>query len=174
MITTGGRHTRHTHSIAALPGDIEVYADLTKPPLSTSISRNPHLLNLIEEAVDNLNPTKPNIQLEYDMKRNVGYAEVIETTVDDAVFYARQLKSAGYTRFVKNRKNDQAQFITIILARDETGDYEVKNVWIGKFFPAVPGEPGETEASKEFWTNHAVIHNGQPLIASTITKTRPY
>lgn len=174
MITTGGRHTRHTHPIAALPGDIEVYADLTKPPLSTNISRNPHLLNLIEEAVDKLKPTGPNIQLEYDMKRNVGYTEVVETNVDDAVFYARQLKGAGYTRFVKNGKTSQSQYITIILERDETGDYEVKNVWIGTFFPAVPGEAGETAASKEFWATHAILYNGQPLIASTITKTCPY
>jgi hypothetical protein len=174
VITSGGRHTRHTHPIAALPGDVEVYADLTKPPLSTNISRNPHLLNLIEEAIENLTPAGPTMQLEYDMKRTVGYTEVVETNDTDTVFYARQLKAGGYTRFVKNGKSSQTQHITIILARDETGDYQVKNVWIGKFFPAVPGEPGETAASKDFWANHAVIHNGQPLIASTITKTCPY
>jgi hypothetical protein len=174
MITTSRLNIRHTHPVATLANGVKIYADLSKAPLSTNISRNPHLLNLLEEAIDNLEPTKPVIKLECDMKRTVGYTDIIATNPADTVFYARQNKGSNYTRFVKNRKSDQATTISLILARDEAGDYELQNVWVGTIFPAVPGEPDETADSKAFWESHAVIHNGQPLISSTITKTCPY
>jgi hypothetical protein len=162
------------HSIATLANNIEVYADLTKPPLSLTVGRNPHLLNLIEEVLEKIEPTTATVQIEHDMQRTVGYSEVVTTTDEDTVFYARQTKNAGYTRFVKNGKTESAQHITIILVQDPSGAYEVTNAWIGKFFPALPDGPDETADSKEFWANHAVVHNGQSLISSTITKVCPY
>jgi hypothetical protein len=174
MITSGGPIIRLLHPIMTFENGSKLYADLTTPPLSTNISRNPHLLNLIEEAVSDLAPKKPVIELEYNMQRVVGYTDIIATEPTDTVFYARQSKDGGYTRFVKNRKNDQAQYLSLILVRDENGDYELQNVWVGKIFPAQPGEPNETAGSKLFWETHAVIHNGQPLISSSITKSCPY
>lgn len=174
MITSGGRHTRLVHPIATLANSVEVYADLTKPPLSNTIGRNPHVLNLIEEVLEKSAPTTDTAQIEYDMERNVGYTDVVTTDANDTVFYAKQTKDSGFTRFVKNGKTDPTHHLTIILKRDPSGAYEVTNAWIGKFYPAPPDDPDETPESKDFWANHAVVHNGQSLISSTITKDCPY
>jgi len=173
-MTIGVSNIRYTHIVTTFADGSTLYADLTKLPLSSSIGRNPHLLNLIEEAVAGLNPKGQLIELEYDMHRTIGYTDIVAIGQIDSVFYARQSNDSGYTRFVKNHKSDPASFISVVIARDKAGDYEIQDTWLGKMFPALPGEPDETATSKAFWQAHAVVYNGQPLIASTITKTCPY
>jgi len=143
-------------------------------PLAFNIGRNPHLLSLVTEALESLELTRTTIEIEYDMGRRVGYSEVVATKENDTVFYARQSKTSGFTRFVKNRQAIATQHITICLKRDDEGDYEMENVWIGELFPAAPGEANETPSSKDFWTCHAVVFNGQSLISTSLTKTCPY
>jgi hypothetical protein len=162
------------HQLATLADGSKLYANLIKPPLSISVSRNPHLLNLLEEVVASLELRDAVVELEYDMKRSVGYTDIIAVEELDTVFYARQTKGGGFTRFVKNRKSDQSNTISLVMVRDEAGDYELQNIWVGGLYPAVPGEPRATVASKTFWETHGVVYNGQPIISSSITKSCPY
>ena len=170
----GGQIRDHAHSLATSANQKTVYADLTLMPLALNISRNPHLLRLTEEVIETLNLTDDTVVIEQNMTRPVGYSERIKTAEDDTIFYARLTKNAPFTRFVKNRQTVATKYITMRLARDADGNYELRNVWLGRTYPALPGDPEETEASKDYWSTHAVVFNGQALIASTLTKDCPY
>lgn len=174
MITAGGRLKDRAHTVTRSGNNKAVYADLMQMPLAGNISRNPHLLRLVEEALVSIQLTELTVQLEHDMKRSVGYCEVIETADTDIIFYACQTKTSGYTRFVKNRHTDTTQYITMNLSRDEEGDYELTDVWIGKAYPALPEDAYASNDSKSFWSGHAVVYNGQTIISSTVTKDCPY
>jgi hypothetical protein len=162
------------HQLGDSANKKRVYACITVPPLSATVSRNPHLLSLIKEVIPQHTLAKETECLEYDMGRSIGYCEVTEVKETDAVFYAKKLKAEGFTKFVKNHKAQQTSLLTIRLERDEAGDYELRNIWLGKDYPAMPGDPDATDDSKAFWDDHAVIFNGQAVIASTVTKDCPY
>lgn len=174
MMAAGGKLKDHAYAITTSANGKQIYANLMQMPLAGNISRNPHLLRLTEEALESVQLTGPGMQLEHDMGRTVGYSELVDTVDNDAVFYACQTKTSGYTRFVKNGKTEATQRITMVLVCDEDGDYELQNIWIGNAYPPAPGEPGETADSKAFWQNHAVLYNGQSLVSNTVTKTCPY
>src|SRR5947209_1901101 len=140
--------SRHTVGISR--NGKEVYAYLLQLPLSASISRNPHLLTLIKEAVSNMNLTSPTEVIEQDMRRNIGYDEMIVTrkedaVKEDAVFYARQVREELYTKFVKNCRPESTSFLTLNLQKDDEENYEVKDVVIGKMIPPPPGHTEATE-----------------------------
>lgn len=162
------------HVIATTANGKEVYAYLIQTPASAQISRQPHLVTLIKEVVGQLHLTAPQVSIEQDMGRTIGYGELLETADNDTIFYAKQTKSGLYTRFVKNKKSKPTSFLSIVLRKDDTDNYELKDVWIGKTFPPLPGDEDATDQSKAYWENHAVIYNGQPILASTQTKDCPY
>lgn len=162
------------HVVATSLNGQEVYAFLMHPPLSSRLSRNPHLIALIKEIVPGLELTKPRMIIEKDMGRSIGYGEVVTVEEGDVVFYARQIREDVFTKFVKNRRTDPTSVLTLQLQRDDEGNYEIQDVGIGGMFPPVPGDPAETKQSKAFWEKHAVTFNGQAIVASTITKECPF
>lgn len=162
------------HVIATSANNKAVYVYLIQTPAAAQISRQPHLVSLIKEAVEQINLNAPQISIEQDMGRTIGYGELLETTDKDPVFYAKQTKSGLYTRFVKNKKSKATSFLSIKLLKDEADDYELKDVWIGRAFPPLPGDKGETTQSKSYWETHAVIYNGQSILTNTQTKDCPY
>jgi len=162
------------HPIATTVNNKEIYAYLTQGDLGANVARNPHLLALVKEVVTPLNLVLPAVTIEQDMGRSIGYSDKLETTEKDAIFYARQAQAAGYTRFVKHRKTDQTSFLTLKLQVDDDGSYELRDAWIGRLYPPMPNTELSTEQSKSYWSNHAVAYNGQPLLASTVTKDCPY
>lgn len=157
------------------PNDVrQVYAHLTVMPLAAHVSGNPHLLSLAEEAIDASLLSGATVRLQRDMGRTIGRSELVDTKETDTIFFARQSKTSGYTRFVKNRDPEQTMLITLYLIRDDEGDYELTNIWVGEDHPPEPDTYEATGNSLDFWSSHAVVYNGQPIISSTLTKTCPY
>ncbi len=162
------------HQVAVSANGKDVYINLMQPPTSVVISRNPNLLSLIKEIAAKTEFSGPSIDLEYDMKRTVGYADAIATKAEDTVFYARQAKSPAFTRFVKNRKTDATTIVSMRLEKTGTNGYTIKNLWIGPIPVPLPDSENANQKSKDYWAEHAVVYNGQPLMASTVTKDCPY
>lgn len=162
------------HLIGTSKNGKAVYADLLKSPLNSKVSRTPHLLTLVREIIEKQDLDKARIVIEQDMQRTVGYSEQLETKDTDAIFYAKQLKSKTFTRFVKNRRATDTTIVTVILCQDQAGDYEVEDVLIGIAVPPVPDAISATPQSKAYWQNHAVVYNGQSLVSSSLTKDWPY
>jgi hypothetical protein len=166
--------TQHKHSIGTSANQKQVYAYLTAQPLAGMVSRNPHLLTLVKEALSSHRLAGETACLEHDMGRPIGYSELAKVQDKDVIFYAKLLKTDDFTKFVKHHRANHTSILTIKLKRDQAGDYEVVCVRLGNDYPAMPGDPEATAASGPFWEKHAVIFNGQAIIASTITKDRPY
>lgn len=162
------------HVIATSLNDKQVYAYLIQTTIAAQISRQPHLATLIKEVLSKTKLTIPHMSIEQDMRRPIGYGELLETREKDVIFYAKQTKSSSYTRFVKNRKAVATSHLSIVLQEDTDGDYELQSAWIGKMYPPAPGSENASKQSDAFWSDHAVVYNGQSILASTQTKDCPY
>lgn len=164
----------HKHDVGVSKNGKKIYAYLTQSPLAESIGRNPHLLRLAKEITALYEPQGEVEYIQHDTGRAVGYAERVKTGPNDVIFYAKLLKADNYTRFVKNYRAPATNFLTIKIRRDEQGDYELLNIWLGKKYPAAPDAEGANGRSKSYWEDHAVVYNGQHIIASSVTKDCPY
>lgn len=152
----------------------QVYANLTRKSLEESVSRNPRLLGLVATAVNALALSGKTVTISHDMGHNIGYSEILKTQEKDTIFYAQTSKLPVYTRFVKLREAEKSSTITLQLHVDEVGDYQLTNVWIGADYPPKPSTEISSSQSKDYWKSHAIVFNGQSLLASTITKVCPY
>ncbi len=162
------------HFIATSKNGREVYVHLTHSVVASSISRQPRLVTLLAELLPTIDLSESMIAIEHDMGRQIGYGEIVETSPNDTVFYAMQLRSKVYTRFVKHKVTEPTQNITIRAQRDSEDNYEIVAAHIGASAPAFPDEPAATPESALYWQNHAMVYNGQPIIGGTVTKDWPY
>src|SRR5437868_12598075 len=105
------------HMIGASANQKQVYAFLTAQPLAGMVSRNPHLLALVKEAISSHRLTGETECLEHDMGRDIGYSELAEIKDKDVIFYAKQLKAEEFTKFVKNHRANHTSVLTIKLKR---------------------------------------------------------
>jgi len=162
------------HTIATTKNGIIVHVDLIHSAAGTAIARQPYLLGLLKELIERTEITDQEPQFDQDMGRSVGHESVVETTDADTVVYAQKLKDPTYTRFVKNGQPNPTQYLTIVLHKDEDNLYELKDTWIGRLSPPRPGSDLETAESKEYWSNHAYVLDGEPVQSKSITKDCPY
>jgi len=162
------------HLIGQSRNGIQVYTQLIGSPAGARIAKQPQLLTLAKELFTKVALRGPEVRLEYDMNRPVGYDFVVETSDKDIVFYGRLLKDEVYTRFVKNSKAQPTQYIMVNLVRDSENNYELSDIRLGNLAPPRPGSTDETAESKQYWASHALILDGQPLQLQTVTKTCPY
>ncbi len=162
------------HPVAVTANKKHVYARLIQSKIADKISREPHLMTLASEILEQQTLVAKEPVLEVDTKRTIGSTEVIETKETDNVFYAKKRKSDVYTRFVKHCKVQDTSIISMYLARDEDGDYELVDINPGLFVPELPGSPDESKESTSFWQKHAVVMNGQAIQSKTVTTDCPY
>ena len=162
------------HPITSTRNGTPVYVDLVKSQAAVHIARQPYLLGLVKELVGKVTATGQEMRIERDMGRAVGYSYVVETTEKDTIVYAQRLHDDSYTRFVKNGTPLSTNYLSIILRRDADGGYELEDAWVGRLNPPRPGSVNEVPGSKDYWTTHAFVLDGQPIQLRTITKVCPY
>jgi hypothetical protein len=163
------------HPLGHSRNDIAVFVDLIQSEAAKHIAQQPHLLGLVREALQHASLRGPNVTIEHDMKRAIGYSFVVSTSDSDAVFYAQLVRDATYTRFVKNGEPLATQHLTLVLHRNEDdATYNLHDAWIGRLNPPRPGSTEETDESKTYWANHALILGNQPLQLRSVTKICPY
>lgn len=152
----------------------EIYINLISSPAGRYLSRRPYVINLIKEVLAPMNLRGPKVTVEHDMGRIIGNTDIIETSEKDTIYYAQPNKAKVYSRFAKNRYPQPSHMLTIILNKDEEGNYEVSDTWIGTTRPPFPGDDQETENSKSYWQTHALVQDAEAIQSRTITKTCPY
>jgi hypothetical protein len=152
----------------------EVYVNLILSPAGHYLSRRPYIIGLIKEILASQELKGKRIVVERNMGRNIGTTDIVPTTATDNIYYAQPVKSETYSRFAKNKYPQPSEMLTVIFEKDEKGDYEVIDTWIGLNVPAFPGDSYETKESKEFWQNHALVHDAQNIQLKSITKDWPY
>ncbi len=162
------------HRIGQTSNGTNVYVELIGTVAGRQIARQPQLLSLAKEMLQQITPLDADMAMEYDMQRPIGYSSVITTTAQNTVFYGRLLKEDIFTRFVKNAKPQATRYLSVQLVRSHTGDYELTDIWIGRLRPAQPGSPAATPEGNRYWSTHAVIYTDQQLHINTVTKVCPY
>jgi hypothetical protein len=162
------------HPIGQTRNGIAVHVDLVRSEAAKNIAQQPHLLNLVAEALQQTTVSNPNAKIEHDMGRVIGYNFVLKTTGSDSVFYAQLLRDETYTRFVKNGKPLPTQCLSMVLKRNQDGECELINAWIGPLSPPRPGTADEIAESKPYWAEHAVLLSNESLQLRSITKVCPY
>jgi hypothetical protein len=163
------------HAAGYTHNNVPVYVDLIHSDAAKHIAQQPHLLGLLEEALKKISLRDPQVSIEFDMGRPIGYNFVVSTSDKDSIFYAQLLRDDTYSRFVKNGKPLATQYLTLILARhDDDTAYELLDIWVGRLNPPRPGSVNETANSRPYWETHAIVLDKQPLQSRTITKVCPY
>ncbi len=162
------------HPITNTQNGTAVYVDLIRSPAAIHISQQPYLLGLIKEVIRQRKLDGDMLSIDHDMGRPVGNASVVETSDKDVVIYAQRVREQTFTRFVKNGSPKQSPYLTVILRRDEDGDYELHDTWIGRLNPPRPGSEYEAPDSREYWETHAYVYNHDAIQTRTITKVCPY
>jgi hypothetical protein len=162
------------HPIGHSRNGIAVHVDLIQSQAAKHISQQPHLLNLIAEALQQTSLSGPNPVVERDMGRPVGYNFVVKTSGTDTVFYAQVLRDDTYTRFIKNGKPNSTQYLSMLLHKNADNEYDLVDAWIGRLSPPRPGTSDENAESKPFWESHAIILGNESLQLRTVTKVCPY
>ncbi len=161
------------HPVSSHKG-VHIYVNLTQSPAAAHISQQPHILTLAKELLDSLKLEGSTLAIEHDFGRNVGNTDVVETTAKDTVVYAKKLRQTTFCRFVRRRQMTPSQFLSLLLIKDDAGNYELRDIWVGRQVPPFPGEDNEKPDSKTFWESHALVIDGQALQLSTLTKENPY
>lgn len=152
----------------------EIYINLISSSAGRYLSRHPHVINLIKELLVPMNLKGDHMIIERDMGRVIGNTDIVETSEKDTIYYAQPNKIKVYSRFAKNRFSQPSNILTVIVEKDADGNYEVIDTWIGPSSPPFPGDDKETENSKLYWHNHALVHDAQAIQSKTITKYCPY
>jgi len=152
----------------------EVYVNLISSPAGHYLSRYPYLINLIKEVLKPMKLRGPEVLIEHDMGRKIGNTDTVKTNEKDTIFYAQAYKKDVFSRYVKNRAPSPSSKLTIILRKDDEGNYDISDTWIGQYTPPFPGDEKETELSRPFWETHALVVDTQVVQSKTITKTCPY
>lgn len=161
------------HVICTTKNGVPVHVDLIYSQAAAHIAQNPHLLALVQEALQQINAEKVEYSIEHDMGRPIGYNYVVETTDSDTIIYAQLVRTNLYTRFVKNGKPKATSYLSMSLQRDDDS-YELQDIWIGRLSPPRPGSERETAESRPYWARHAFVLDTQPVQSRTITKECPY
>jgi hypothetical protein len=164
----------YKYLIAESERGYEIYVNLISSSAGRYLSRRPYIINLIKEVLTPLKLREARVIVERDMGRNIGNTDIITTSDADSIYYAQPIKTETFSRFAKNRYPQPSHTLTIIVERDTTGNYEVRDTWIGPSAPPFPGDEHETADSKTYWETHALAHDAQPIRSRSITKNCPY
>jgi hypothetical protein len=151
-----------------------VYVDDESSHAATHLADTPTLLALVQEFITELSVEDDNIYLDKDMGRVVGTSDLVETTDQDEIVYARRPNRQTYTRFALHRTAEPTQMVTIVLQKDSDGNYELWSAWIGIAAPQFPGDEKETPESKPFWNRHALVWGNQAVQPGTETTACPW
>ncbi|HLZ15113.1 MAG TPA: hypothetical protein VKQ34_03920 [Candidatus Saccharimonadales bacterium] len=163
------------HPVGRTQNGKQVYVDLIYSDAAKHIAAQPHLLRLIAEVLPQTTLTGSSLSIECDMGRTIGYDFVVSTGETDSVFYAQLVHDNIFTRFIKNGEPLATPYLTLVLELDTKKDvYELRNAWIGRLCPPLPGSEQEIAESKAYWARHAFVLSNQPLQLRTVTKTCPY
>lgn len=106
-------------------------------------------------------------------RRGFGRTACVKTRDHDEVFYAH-LGGHNWGRFVRGRKAETCQYLSIVLRR--RGDsYSLHKAYVGHIGEPFPGDPNERgNQSREYWATHALVDGTIPYRQDSVTKDAPH
>lgn len=141
------RHTSHLHSTATL----------LLPAVLQQIDARGR--DLLKEVVD--------------FGRPIGETTCVGTGPNDRVVYAQRPKRAGFTRFVMNRAAEPCSQIVVILKKGDRGEYILISAFVGTGAEPEPWDRNATAASREFWSQKALVWGFDAALCHECGETLP-
>src|SRR5579884_1535400 len=118
----------------------DVYVNLISSPAGHYLSRRPYLIALLKNLLSLKQLSGKRIVIEQDLGRQIGTTDVVATKESDTIYYAQAIKSQVFYRFVKNRRPQSSNVLTLVVLQDNDNNYEINDIWIGTNRPAFPGD----------------------------------
>jgi hypothetical protein len=151
-----------------------IYVNSISSSAGHYLSRRPYVYALIKELLSTHKLRGDRIIIEQNMGRDIGTTDIVSTTEKDTIYYAQPIKSEVFSRFAKNRYPQVSNMLTVVIDRDNEGNYEVSDAWIGGNHPSFPGDQFATADSKSYWKTHALVQDAQVIQPKSLTKICPY
>ncbi len=164
----------YKYTITESDAKYHVYINMISSNAGHYLSRRPYVINLIKEALTNKPLNGQRVIVEVDMGREIGNTDIVSTQDNDNIYYAKPIKNDTFYRFAKNKYPHPSRKLSIILIKDAEDQYEIVDTWIGPLKPPFPGDTNESSDSKQYWQEHALVHEAQMIQTKTITKICPY
>jgi hypothetical protein len=117
---------------------------------------------------------------EVAMGRSVGTTSCVLTSGEDEIVFATRVGRDGPTRFVKQRALENCSYVTVVLKKDFRAEcYVVITAFVGRKAEREPWDRNirsaeELNASKRFWSTHALVWGSQEVISGTVTTQRSW
>ncbi len=145
----------------------------------------PQAALLLVEALSRIESSRRQFLTEVvDFDRVIGETICVATGSGDEIIYAQRPKRFGLTRFVKNRIPEPCNTLVIVLKAGSNGEYVLITAFVGrrakpepwdeKFFGQQADPSAAREASRQFWSSHALVWGSEEMIPGTETSRCPW
>lgn len=145
-----------------------VFLDSLNTNINYHLLETPNLIDLVIEVLPTISVMDENqIVVERDLGRIVGTTNLIETTDNDDIIYAKRIGRDAYSRFAKNRKPIPSSSIVVVLRKGDSGYY----LWTAMCAKLLPKEAWTVDS--QFDKTHAMAFDETLVQLDTVTKSRP-
>lgn len=152
----------------------DVYVDMESSHAATHFAHQPELFGAVREVISSIDAEGNVVRVETDLGRVIGETDLVETTEQDEIVYARRpLRGVQYSRFVKNKSSSPTSWVTVDLRKDGE-NYRIYTAFVGRLAPSFPGGDFLAEKSREFWSTHALVWGSQEVVLGTETTECPW
>ena len=115
------------------------------------------------------------VKYTHEFGQRIGFSNCVKTREGDEIVFAQRVNRDGLTRFVKNRKPEPSNLLTVNI-RQIDGQYVLRTAYIGGSGAIEPwaATPDRLMESISFWSANALCWGYEPIIAGTETTVSPW
>ena len=167
-ISMGGMKEPRIEKLGISADGEPVFLDWLRTNVEYHLLETPDLVNLVKEVVPTISILgEQQVVAERDLGRIVGTTNLVETTDNDEIIYAKRIGRDAYSRFARNRKPTPCSSIVVVLRKGALGYY----LWTAMCAKLLPKDAW-IEGS-QFSRTHAMAFDESLVQLDTITETRP-
>ncbi len=145
-----------------------VFLDSYNTNVDYHLIETPNLIDLVREVIPSIQLSgKDQVVVERDLGRIVGTTNLVETTDDDQIIYAKRIGRNSYSRFAKNKQPIPCSSIVVVLRKGESGYY----LWTAMCAKILPKEAWIQDS--QFNQTHAMAYDESLVQLDTLTESRP-
>ncbi len=167
-------HSENREYLGKTKNSVDVYVDMKLSHASTHFAHHRKLFDLVKKAISGIEATENHIRINIDMNEDVGTTDLVETTDQDEIIYAKRPLRKTYSKFVKNKLPKLTSWITIDLRKSDKNEYDLYTAFVGRLTPSFPGGDYLPEQSLEFWSKHALVWGSQEIEPGSETSECPW
>ena len=118
----------------------------------------------------------PFVREQVDFGKEIGRTICVTTTAADHIIFAQRPGRGGKSRFVTDRQGEPCSTAVAMFLRmeDRPNSYLLITAFIGSLPEPEPWDRKATEASRDFWSSHALIWDPCDVIPDTATTECPW